>query len=148
MKASWDEFELLFSGDKAAQNKFIWVYGINVDWREYDDEIPRYFSAALDEGELSSGEYDADAMVIPVSYGGKDYKIKLEEDPGDRYRTIRGMRDIIKDKYTIKLFEISYMSDTHSFLILPNDMWQRAEAEYPGKVKELFMDITDKLDFP
>ncbi|OMF83771.1 hypothetical protein BK146_33000, partial [Paenibacillus sp. FSL R7-0333] len=66
----------------------------------------------------------------------------------DRYITIRGFQELVGDKYEIRLFEASYFSDTHEFLILPKRQWEKLDARYPARSREIFRVIDDELDFP
>ena len=172
--ATWAELELLFKRDPEQVNAFIekhkeeledlldwlddpvaefdtvfsWVYGVAVDWREEEEAIIEYFNDVLDEDDSLTGECDFDTMKLMVDYNGIIHEIQLKESPADRYIAIRGLQDIISDKYAIKLFEESYMSDTHSFLILHKDIWERAGREFPAEVKKYFRNVTKTLDFP
>ncbi|WP_254634488.1 hypothetical protein [Paenibacillus sp. GbtcB18] len=52
---------------------------------------------------------------LDVTYNGQLYSIALTFTGNDRYITIRGFQELIRDKYEIRLFEASYLSDTHDF---------------------------------
>ncbi|SCW32646.1 hypothetical protein SAMN04487970_10034 [Paenibacillus tianmuensis] len=55
---------------------------------------------------------------------------------------------MIRDKYEIRLFAASYLSDTHEFLILPKRQWEELDARYPARNREMFRVIDGELDFP
>ncbi|BFH63654.1 hypothetical protein [Paenibacillus azoreducens] len=124
---------------------FSFVYGVAVDWREYDEDIIRYFGEMLPDGTV---EVESTDKGMDVTYNGQVHSIELSFTGKDRYITIRGFQEIIKDKYQIRLFEFSYLSDTHEFLILPNQRWEELDAQYPVQNKEMFRIIDDELDFP
>ncbi|WP_235615875.1 hypothetical protein [Brevibacillus reuszeri] len=54
---------------------------------------------------------------LDVTYNGQLHSFALTLSGKDRYITIRGFQELIRDKYEIRLFEASYLSDTHEFLI-------------------------------
>ncbi|MDR2949579.1 MAG: hypothetical protein LBV71_10260 [Prevotella sp.] len=177
-RPTWDEVVLMFENDKTAQEVFIekhqselkelltdlkedgediysyfdtafsWVYGIIVDWREYEEDLVSYFNEALGDNDSLSATYDEESNSEIIIYNEEKHIVPLTESQADRYIVIRALRDILKVKYVFKLFTFSYMSDTHGFLLLPSSWWEEAEGQYPEKVKELFMDITETLDFP
>lgn len=124
---------------------FSFVFGVTVDWREYDDEIVRLFGENM-PGETVEVETTDDGLL--VSYNGTPHPVRLSFSPKDRYITIRAFNAIIKPKYEIRLFEGSYMSDTHDFLVLPKTTWEELEAKYPAQVAETFRVIDEALDFP
>lgn len=85
---------------------------------------------------------------LDVTYNGQLHSIALTFSRQDRYITIRGFQELIRDKYEIRLFEDSYFSDTHEFLILPKRQWEELDARYPARSREIFRVIDDELDFP
>ena len=177
-RPTWDEVVLLFEDNRARRETFIkhhqseleellgdlqedgedpcsyfdtafsWVYGVIVDWREYEEDLVRYFNEALDDSDSLSATYDDESSSEVIIYNKEKHIVPLTESQADRYIVIRALQEILKGKYSFKLFAFSYMSDTHGFLVLPSLWWEKAESIYPQKVKELFMDITDTLDFP
>ncbi|MBP1991078.1 hypothetical protein [Paenibacillus eucommiae] len=123
---------------------FDYVYGVVVDWREYDDQIVSQFGERIPE----EVEVECTDEGLTVTYDHTVYPVKLSFSPKDRYITIRAFKEIIKDKYEMRLFEYSYLSDTHDFLLLPNETWVKLEEKYGSKVADIFRVIDDKLDFP
>lgn len=106
---------------------FTSIYGLAVDWREYDKDIVLLFGKAIPE----QVEVENTDKGLDVVYDGLDYKIALSFSPKDRYITIRGFQSIVRDRYEVRLFEASYLSDTHEFLILPHETWSELEERYP-----------------
>lgn len=121
------------------------VHSVVVDWREYDDEIVRLFAARLPEETIDVKESDNGLLV---TYNRVEHVIALSMSPNDRYITIRGFQEIVGAKYEIRLFEHSYFSDTHEFLILPRYVWDRLETEYGEQVGKVFRVVDSELDFP
>ena len=124
---------------------FAYVYSIIVDWGEFDEEIVRLFGERLPD---ESVEVTATEKGLDVTYNGHLHSIALTFSGKDRYITIRGFQELIRDKYEIRLFEASYLSDTHEFLILPKRQWEVLDARYPAQIREMFRVIDGELDFP
>ncbi|RXZ80271.1 hypothetical protein EBB07_19090 [Paenibacillaceae bacterium] len=125
-------------------NVFSWVYSVHVDWREEDEEIVRLFGERLPEV-LKAVCTDEGLLV---NYAGVSYPIPLSFSHKDRYITIRGLADIIKEGYEIRLFRSSYYSDTHAFLLLPRSQWHSLTHRYDALVEEVFQTVSETLDFP
>ncbi|WP_019636531.1 hypothetical protein [Paenibacillus fonticola] len=121
------------------------VYGVSVDWREDDEEIVRMFSERLQEETVEVTFTD---KGLDVTYNDQLHSIALTFSGDDRYITIRGFQELIREKYEIRLLEYSYFSDTHDFLILPKRQWEELEARYPESIGKVFRIIDDKLDYP
>lgn len=141
--------DLLTDSDYTAQQKiqslFSAVYGIVVDWREYDDEIVKLFGEQLLQEQVA---VETTEQGLLVTYNGVQHPIALTFSPKDRYVTIRGFQRVIGDTYEIRLFEHSYWSDTHEFLVLPHAEWAKLEQRYRERIGEVFRVIDDELDFP
>ena len=81
-------------------------------------------------------------------YDGSKHDIKLSFSGADRYITIRGFNQIINNDYEIRLFDSSFYSDTHVFLILPKSWLNDLDNRFGEKVSGIFTVITEGLDFP
>lgn len=124
---------------------FGYVYGVNVDWREYDRDIIEMFGERLPEANIEVEETDTG---LDVAYNGQHHLITLHFNEQNRYVTIRGFQEIIKDTYEIRLVEDSYFSDTHQFLLLSKQQWNEVDTRYPEQSKKMFRVIDEELDFP
>ena len=124
---------------------FSYLFGVTVDWREYDSDIIKYFGGYIPEKNVSVKETDYGLNVL---YDGDSFDIKLSFSGADRYNTIRGFNEIISNDYEIRLFDSSFYSDTHAFLILPKPWWNELDKRFGEKVSGIFTVITEGLDFP
>ncbi|RAV23185.1 hypothetical protein [Paenibacillus contaminans] len=142
------EEELKASSDENFEDMiveaFVNVYGVAVDWRDYDEDIVSQFGRVIPQ------EVDVENTEegLNVSYDGENFVIKLSFSPKDRYITVRGFQSIVRERYELRLFESSYMSDTHVFMILPKETWADLDRRFPEKVLNVFRKIDDDLDFP
>ena len=124
---------------------FSYLFGVTVDWREYDSDIIKYFGGYIPEKNVGVKETDYGLNVL---YDGDSFDIKLSFSGADRYNTIRGFNEIISNDYEIRLFDSSFYSDTHAFLILPKTWWNELDKRFGEKVSGIFTVITEELDFP
>ena len=124
---------------------FSYLFGVVVDWREYDSDIIKYFSEYIPEKNVSAEETD---KGLKVMYDGSSFDIRLSFSGADRYITIRSFNEIISSDYEIRLFDSSFYSDTHVFLILPKSWWNDLDNRFGEKVSGIFTVISEGLDFP
>lgn len=144
----YDELEDLKGEDLAYQRAqiFAFLYTVPIDWREYDSEIIVILAGMIPDEKVENVEETDEGLSF--LYNGVQQSIKLTFSPADRYVTIRGFNQIIKDKYEARILSENFYSDTHSLLILPNDTWKALEQQYPDKINEVFMVITETTNFP
>ena len=177
LRPVWDELILLFSNNTSGQERFIkkyeselsdllmdlsesdesfhgnfdliiaWVFGIVVDWREYEEDIVNCFNAMLQDDDSLSVRFDENDDYGIITYNSNDYKIPLTMSPSDRYEIIRALCSILKDKYGVKLFTSTYPTDTHIFLLLPLSWWNQIDCLFPNTTKQYFTDISVNIDF-
>ncbi|TMV42952.1 hypothetical protein FE783_36710 [Paenibacillus mesophilus] len=124
---------------------FAFVFAATVDWREYDEDIVHLFGKRLPDEQV---EVETIEEGLLVTYNGTPHTVKLTFSGKDRYITIRAFNEMVKPSYEFRLFEGSYLSDTHDFLGLRTDTWEALEQRYPAKVAELFRVVDAELDFP
>lgn len=102
-----------------------------IDWREYDEDIIRYFNEMMEEKlEIqlinNNQTYGNDILLIK---GQEQSQIPYEEEM-DRDTTIKYLNDFIKPKYEIRWFIESLGNDTLCFVLLKSDEWKMLEEEF------------------
>lgn len=107
-------------------NELVWI-----DWREYDDDIIRYFNEMMeDKLELElidNGKPYGDDIVLVK--GTEKLQIPYEEEM-DRDTTIKYLNEFIKPYYEIRWFLESLGNDTLGFVMLKSDEWKKLEEEF------------------
>jgi len=147
MSVSYDEVLISGSEDKLAE--YMWDYDKNVivDWRGDDDEIVREIAEKVAEPALSA-EYTDDELKI--TYKDEEFDLPyslfspLEKA---RYVTINKIRELVKDKYKIRVWRESTLSDTHSLYIKENSWWKFMDEKFPDNMNQLFVKITENTEF-
>src|SRR5262245_49877286 len=85
-----------------------------VDWREQESDLIQYVMNAIPEAGLGFSEVASGEDLI-LSYKGVSLPVGLTMSPKDRYITIRAINRILAGDYEMRLFRVTYQSDTHSF---------------------------------
>lgn len=120
---------------------------IEIDWREYDEDIVKYFNKAIGNmisvcREDNKKPYGDDIILI---YKDKSVIIPYQEKM-DRDTTIKSINEVIKDDFSIRLLVDSAEDDTLSFCVLPNEQWEMLEKEFGGNnLNRYFIKVTPKI---
>lgn len=120
---------------------------IEIDWREYDEDIIKYFNKAIGNmisvcREDNKKPYGDDIILI---YKDKSVIIPYQEKM-DRDTTIKSINEVIKDDFSIRLLVDSAEDDTLSFCVLPNEQWEMLEKEFGrNNLNRYFIKVTPKI---
>ena len=120
---------------------------IEIDWREYDEDIVKYFNKAIGNmisvcREDNKKPYGDDIILI---YKDKSVRIPYQEKM-DRDTTIKSINEVIKDDFSIRLLVDSAEDDTLSFCVLPNEQWEMLEKEFGrNNLNRYFIKVTPKI---
>lgn len=120
---------------------------IEIDWREYDEDIVKCFNKAIGNTisvrrEDNKKPYGDDIILI---YKDKSMVIPYKEKM-DRDTTIKSINEVIKDDFLIRLFVDSAEDDTPSFCVLPNEQWQMLEKEFgKNNLNKYFIKVTPDI---
>lgn len=120
---------------------------IEIDWREYDENIAKYFNKAIGNmisvcREDNKKPYGDDIILI---YKDKSVRIPYKEKM-DRDTTIKSINEVIKDDFSIRLFVDSAEDDTFAFCVLPNEQWEMLEKEFGrNNLNRYFIKVTPKI---
>lgn len=120
---------------------------IEIDWREYDEDIVKYFNKAIGNmisvcREDNKKPYGDDIILI---YKDKSVRIPYQEKM-DRDTTIKSINEVIKDDFSIRLLVDSAEDDTFAFCVLPNEQWEMLEKEFGGNnLDRYFIKVTPKI---
>lgn len=120
---------------------------IEIDGREYDEDIIKYFNKAIGNmisvcREDNKKPYGDDIILI---YKDKSVIIPYQEKM-DRDTTIKSINEVIKDDFSIRLLVDSAEDDTLSFCVLPNEQWEMLEKEFGrNNLNRYFIKVTPKI---
>ena len=120
---------------------------IEIDWREYDEDIVKYFNKAIGNmisicREDNKKPYGDDIILI---YKDKSMIIPYQEKM-DRDTTIKSINELIKDDFSIRLLVDSAEDDTLLFCVLPNEQWEMLEKEFrENNLNRYFIKVTPMI---
>lgn len=120
---------------------------VEIDWREYDEDVVKYFNQAIGNlisvrMENNKKPYGNDIILI---YKDKSVRIPYQEKM-DRDTTIKSINEVIKDDFSIRLLVDSAEDDTFAFCVLPNEQWGMLEKEFGGNnLNRYFIKVTPKI---
>ncbi|MDK7356647.1 hypothetical protein [Veillonella atypica] len=120
-----------FSHDLELDDLFDSEAIIWIDWREYDEDVVRYFNDMIDEPidiqTISNGKPYGDDIVLK-----KDDKELLIPygDEKDRDVTIKYFNEFVKPDYEVRWFTESLGNDTLGFTVLSGAEWVKLDDEF------------------
>jgi hypothetical protein len=140
---------VLLSGDDGAIFEFASDPDrcVVVDHREEEDELIGYVISAIPDAGFAFTE-DESGKDLVLSYKGLSMPVGLTLTPKDRYITIRAINRLPVGDYEMRLFRITYESDSHSFYVKPARWWVDAERTHPEEIARVFQEVDEALDFP
>ena len=120
-----------FSHDMDLDDLFDSEAIIWIDWREYDEDVVRYFNdmmaEPIDIELISNGKLYGDDIVL--KHGNKELQIPYGDEQ-DRDVTIKYFNDFVKPDYEVRWFIESLGNDTLGFTVLSGAEWANLEDEF------------------
>ena len=102
-----------------------------IDWREYDEDVVRYFNVMMAEPIaieiVGNGKPYGDDIVLRK--GDKELQIPYGDEQ-DRDVTIKYFNDFVKPDYEVRWFTESLGNDTLGFTVLSGAEWAKLEDEF------------------
>ena len=147
MEQIYEAIELFLANPQNVEQFYESQALIEIDWREYDEDIVKYFNKAIGNTisvcrEDNKKLYGNDIILI---YKDKSMIIPYQEKM-DRDTTIKSINELIKDDFSIRLLVDSAEDDTLSFCVLPNEQWEMLEKEFgKNKLNRYFIKVTPKI---
>ena len=147
MEQIYEAIELFLANPQNVEQFYESQALIEIDWREYDEDIVKYFNKAIGNmisvcREDNKKPYGDDIILI---YKDKSVRIPYQEKM-DRDTTIKLINEVIKDDFSIRLLVDSAEDDTLSFCVLPNEQWEMLEKEFgKNNLNRYFIKVTPKI---
>ena len=109
-----------------------------IDWREYDEDIIRYFNEKLPDGDkidFVCKDSDKERGVdIILKKNGACMPIPYADAYMDRDTTLISIQKYIAPKYQIRCYAGSLACDTLAFCMYPAEEWNRLEQEFGAEM--------------
>ena len=147
MEQIYEAIELFLANPQNVEQFYESQALIEIDWREYDEDVVKYFNKAIGNmisvcREDNKKPYGDDIILI---YKDKSVRIPYQEKM-DRDTTIKLINEVIKDDFSIRLLVDSAEDDTFAFCVLPNEQWEMLEKEFGGNnLNRYFIKVTPKI---
>ena len=147
MEQIYEAIELFLANPQNVEQFYESQTLIEIDWREYDEDIVKYFNKAIGNTisvrrEDNKKLYGNDIILI---YKDKSMIIPYQEKM-DRDTTIKSINELIKDDFSIRLLVDSAEDDTLSFCVLPNEQWEMLEKEFgKNNLNRYFIKVTPMI---
>ena len=115
-----------------------------IDWREYDEDVVRYFNDMMDEPidikTVSNGKAYGDDIVLQK--GDKELQIPYGDEQ-DRDVTIKYFNDFVKPDYEVRWFTESLGNDTLGFTVLSGLEWAKLNGEFGADTVRYYFEPID-----
>ena len=115
-----------------------------IDWREYDEDVVRYFNDMMDElidiELVSNGKPYGDDIVL--KNGNKELQIPYGDEQ-DRDVTIKYFNDFVKPDYEVRWFAESLGNDTLGFIVLSGAEWAKLDDEFGADTVRYYFEPID-----
>ena len=131
MENLYKELRSFFANDIDLTDLFDSEAIIWIDWREYDEDVVRYFSDVMAEPIdieiVGNGKPYGDDIVLRK--GDKELQIPYGDEQ-DRDVTIKYFNDFVKPDYEVRWFTESLGNDTLGFTVLSGAEWAKLNDEF------------------
>ena len=131
MENLYKELRSFFANDIDLNDLYDSEAIIWIDWREYDEDVVRYFNdmmaEPIDIEIVGNGKPYGDDIVLRK--GDKELQIPYGDEQ-DRDVTIKYFNDFVKPDYEVRWFAESLGNDTLGFTVLSEAEWTNLEDEF------------------
>ena len=131
MENLYKELRSFFANDIDLTDLFDSEAIIWIDWREYDEDVVRYFSDVMAEPIdieiVGNGKPYGDDIVLRK--GDKELQIPYGDEQ-DRDVTIKYFNDFVQPDYEVRWFVESLGNDTLGFTVLSVAEWAKLDDEF------------------
>ena len=144
MENLYKELRSFFANDIDLNDLFDSEAIIWIDWREYDEDVVRYFNdmmaEPIDIEIVSNGKPYGDDIVL--KNGNKKLQIPYGDEQ-DRDVTIKYFNDFIKPDYEVRWFVESLGNDTLGFTVLSVSEWAKLDDEFGADTVRYYFEPID-----
>ena len=144
MENLYKELRSFFANDIDLNDLFDSEAIIWIDWREYDEDVVRYFNdmmaEPIDIEIVSNGKPYGDDIVL--KNGNKKLQIPYGDEQ-DRDVTIKYFNDFVKPDYEVRWFIESLGNDTLGFTVLSGTEWAKLNDEFGADVVRYYFEPID-----
>ncbi len=141
MESMYNLVKDFFSNDMDLNDLYDSEAIIWIDWREYDEDVVRYFNdmmaEPIDIEIVSNGKPYGDDIVL--KNGNKELQIPYGDEQ-DRDVTIKYFNGFVKPDYEVRWFTESLGNDTLGFTVLSGEEWAKLNDEFGADVVRYYFE--------
>ena len=144
MESMYNLVKDFFSNDMDLNDLYDSEAIIWIDWREYDEDVVRYFNdmmaEPIDIEIVSNGKPYGDDIVL--KNGNKELQIPYGDEQ-DRDVTIKYFNGFVKPDYEVRWFTESLGNDTLGFTVLSGSEWAKLDDEFGADTVRYYFEPID-----
>ena len=144
MESMYNLVKDFFSNDMDLNDLYDSEAIIWIDWREYDEDVVRYFNdmmaEPIDIEIVSNGKPYGDDIVL--KNGNKELQIPYGDEQ-DRDVTIKYFNGFVKPDYEVRWFTESLGNDTLGFTVLSVSEWAKLDDEFGADTVRYYFEPID-----
>ncbi len=144
MESMYNLVKDFFSNDMDLNDLYDSEAIIWIDWREYDEDVVRYFNdmmaEPIDIEIVSNGKPYGDDIVL--KNGNKELQIPYGDEQ-DREVTIKYFNGFVKPDYEVRWFTESLGNDTLGFTVLSGAEWAKLDDEFGADTVRYYFEPID-----
>ena len=144
MESMYNLVKDFFSNDMDLNDLYDSEAIIWIDWREYDEDVVRYFNdmmaEPIDIEIVSNGKPYGDDIVL--KNGNKELQIPYGDEQ-DRDVTIKYFNGFVKPDYEVRWFTESLGNDTLGFTVLSGAEWAKLDDEFGADTVRYYFEPID-----
>ena len=144
MENLYQELRSFFANDIDLTDLFDSEAIIWIDWREYDEDVVRYFNdmmaEPIDIEIVGNGKPYGDDIVL--KNGNKELQIPYGDEQ-DRDVTIKYFNGFVKPDYEVRWFIESLGNDTLGFTVLSGAEWAKLDDEFGADTVRYYFEPID-----
>ena len=144
MESMYNLVKDFFSNDMDLNDLYDSEAIIWIDWREYDEDVVRYFNdmmaEPIDIEIVSNGKPYGDDIVL--ENGNKELQIPYGDEQ-DRDVTIKYFNGFVKPDYEVRWFTESLGNDTLGFTVLSVSEWAKLDDEFGADTVRYYFEPID-----
>lgn len=109
---------------------FSHVFAIALDWKEGMGVFLEYLEEYLGS-DIFAVEFDDDYEVATVYFAGREHLFNCSELGGEEFDAdLERLQTLMRSRYVFRLYFQGGIDDTLRFLVIPANLWGRAEKAY------------------
>jgi hypothetical protein len=113
-------------------------HALVVDHRSEEDAVLRYLKELVPEMEATHSYDESGGCQVRMSYRGRSVEREYGETPYNCFRIVLEAERLLGPEIGIRVYSPTMGDDTHVFVVLPKEAWDRFDREARQNRKRMF----------